>query len=171
MLVSKPCCSSIGTTIHYSSKDWLFLTATRTRGKKVTVAFSRSSPIGRISRECLTHTVSSNETLAGIALKYDLTIEDIRRYNSLWQNDNVWPGQKLKIPVTTASPTTAEPSNSSMTSSSSDLNLSASTKDESKKLKPPSVRKGSSSHPMICWKLSLLISLSPHPKAEEWMLK
>jgi len=148
--VSKPCCS-IGITIHYSSKDRGFPTATRTR-EKVTVAFSRSSPIGRISRECLTHTVSSNETLAGIALKYDLTIEDIRRYNSLWQNDNVWPGQKLKIPVTTASPTTAEPSNSSMTSSasSSDLNLSASTKDESKKLKPPSVRKGSSSHPMIC---------------------
>jgi LysM repeat protein len=65
----------------------------------------RSSPIGRISRECVTHTVSSSETLAGIALKYDLTIEDIRRYNSLWQNDNVWPG---------ANPPTPEPGTDDM---------------------------------------------------------
>ena len=116
------------------------------------VLICRSSPIGRISRECLTHTVSSSETLAGIALKYDLTIEDIRRYNSLWQNDNVWPGQKLRIPVTTASPTGVEASTLTSSATSSDFNLSALTKDEAKKSisTSPSPRKGSSPRQMIC---------------------
>lgn len=109
---------------------------------------SRSSPFGRVSRECLTHTVSSNETLAGIALKYDISIEDIRRANSLWTNDNVWLGQRLKIPVSTHSPTTTAGGVSfdtiSTSTSSSEVKVSASisgekpetsstTKDESKK--------------------------------------
>jgi hypothetical protein len=37
--------------------------------------------------------------MAGIALKYDISAEDIRRTNGLWANDNVWPGQRLRIPV------------------------------------------------------------------------
>ena len=31
--------------------------------------------------------------MIGIALKYDITVEDIRRCNSLWANDALWPGQ------------------------------------------------------------------------------
>ena len=119
----------------------------------LSMIFNRSSPIGRLSRECLTHTVSSSETLAGIALKYDLTIEEIRRYNSLWQNDNVWPGQKLKIPVSVASPG-VEPQSSSLSTSasSSELKLSASTKEEMKKSSStsPSLGKGGNSHSLVC---------------------
>ena len=119
----------------------------------LSMIFNRSSPIGRLSRECLTHTVSSSETLAGIALKYDLTIEEIRRYNSLWQNDNVWPGQKLKIPVSVAS-AGVEPQSSSLSTSasSSELKLSASTKEEMKKSSStsPSLGKGGNSHSLVC---------------------
>ena len=51
-------------------------------------------------RKCLTHVVSEHETLAGIALKYDLTVEDLRRNNSfLWTTNSVWVGQTLKIPI------------------------------------------------------------------------
>ena len=51
-------------------------------------------------RKCITHIVSEHETLAGIALKYDLTVEDLRRTNSfLWTTNSVWVGQTLKIPI------------------------------------------------------------------------
>jgi len=51
-------------------------------------------------RKCLTHIVSDHETLAGIALKYDITVEDLRRTNSfLWTSNSVWVGQTLKIPI------------------------------------------------------------------------
>ena len=120
----------------------------------LSMIFNRSSPIGRLSRECLTHTVSSSETLAGIALKYDLTIEEIRRYNSLWQNDNVWPGQKLKIPVSVASPGVEPPQSSSLSTSasSSELKLSASTKEEMKKSSStsPSLGNSGNSHSLVC---------------------
>ena len=45
------------------------------------------------------HEVRPEDTLAGLALKYDVTVEEIRRTNSLWANDNVWPGQVLRVPV------------------------------------------------------------------------
>ena len=33
--------------------------------------------------------------MVGIALKYDITVEDIRRCNNLWTNDALWPGQVI----------------------------------------------------------------------------
>lgn len=45
------------------------------------------------------HAVKNSETMVGIALKYDITVEDIRRCNNLWTNDSLWPGQVLRIPV------------------------------------------------------------------------
>lgn len=51
-------------------------------------------------RQFLTHVVKEHETLAGIALKYDLTTEDIKRTNSfLWTSNSVWVGQVIKVPV------------------------------------------------------------------------
>ena len=51
-------------------------------------------------RKCLTHIVAEHETLAGIALKYDISVEDIRRINSfLWTSNSVWVGQIIKVPV------------------------------------------------------------------------
>ena len=46
-------------------------------------------------REWEGHEVKSNETMVGIALKYDITVEDIRRCNNLWTNDALWPGQVI----------------------------------------------------------------------------
>ena len=43
------------------------------------------------------HEVKSSETMVGIALKYDITVEDIRRCNNLWTNDSLWPGQVSNI--------------------------------------------------------------------------
>jgi len=44
--------------------------------------------------------VAEHETLAGIALKYDISVEDIRRINSfLWTSNSVWVGQIIKVPV------------------------------------------------------------------------
>ena len=52
------------------------------------------------SRKCVTHIVAQHETLAGIALKYDITVEDLRRTNSfLWTSNSVWVGQVIKVPV------------------------------------------------------------------------
>ena len=51
-------------------------------------------------RKYQTHVVAEHETLAGIALKYDITVEDIRRTNSfLWTSNSVWVGQVIKVPV------------------------------------------------------------------------
>jgi len=51
-------------------------------------------------KKCLTHIVAEHETLAGIALKYDISVEDIRRINSfLWTSNSVWVGQIIKVPV------------------------------------------------------------------------
>lgn len=44
------------------------------------------------------HTVGDGETLWGIARKYDTTVESLRRANSLDEDDQIRPGQKLRIP-------------------------------------------------------------------------
>lgn len=44
------------------------------------------------------HTVADGETLWGIARKYDTTVENLRRANSLDEDDQIRPGQKLRIP-------------------------------------------------------------------------
>lgn len=43
------------------------------------------------------HTVSPGETLYGIAGKYGLTVDQLRRYNNLGKNQGIRPGQKLRI--------------------------------------------------------------------------
>lgn len=51
-------------------------------------------------RKCVTHVVAQHETLAGIALKYDISVEELRRTNSfLWTSNSVWVGQAIKVPV------------------------------------------------------------------------
>lgn len=44
------------------------------------------------------HTVGDGETLWGIARKYDTTVENLRRANSLDEDDPIRPGQKLRLP-------------------------------------------------------------------------
>jgi len=43
------------------------------------------------------YTVQYGDTLFGIAKKFDISIKDIRRLNSLSSNDQIYVGQKLNI--------------------------------------------------------------------------
>ncbi|KAI5722423.1 hypothetical protein M8J76_008102 [Diaphorina citri] len=45
------------------------------------------------------HMISSSDTLQGIALKYGVTTEQIRRTNRLWANDSLFLRESLLIPV------------------------------------------------------------------------
>ncbi|HEU0300702.1 MAG TPA: LysM peptidoglycan-binding domain-containing protein [Longimicrobium sp.] len=44
------------------------------------------------------HTVGEGETLWGIARRYDTTVENLRRANDLDEDEQIQPGQKLRIP-------------------------------------------------------------------------
>lgn len=45
------------------------------------------------------HTVSPEETLQGIALRYGVTMEQIKRVNKIWTNDSLFSHKTLDIPV------------------------------------------------------------------------
>ncbi|HYR08826.1 MAG TPA: LysM peptidoglycan-binding domain-containing protein [Longimicrobium sp.] len=45
------------------------------------------------------HTVGDGETLWGIARRYETTVENLRRANDLDEDDQIQPGQKLRIPA------------------------------------------------------------------------
>jgi len=47
----------------------------------------------------LDHVVEEGETLAGLSLRYNITIQDIKLANKLWTNEGLWPGRTLRIPV------------------------------------------------------------------------
>ncbi|XP_014467422.1 PREDICTED: lysM and putative peptidoglycan-binding domain-containing protein 2 isoform X2 [Dinoponera quadriceps] len=53
------------------------------------------------------HIVSSTDTLQGIALKYGVTTEQIRRVNRLWASDSLFLREHLLIPVSADSPASA----------------------------------------------------------------
>jgi len=74
--------------------EMLSLSPKRTYGTIAGTGFMPSP-----TRSYQVHEVRPEDTLAGLALKYDVTVEEIRRTNSLWANDNVWPGQVLRVPV------------------------------------------------------------------------
>ncbi|XP_012339092.1 lysM and putative peptidoglycan-binding domain-containing protein 1 [Apis florea] len=52
----------------------------------------------------LKHTVSTTDTLQGIALKYGVTTEQIRRVNRLWASDSLFLREHLFIPINPESP-------------------------------------------------------------------
>ena len=70
-------------------------TGTASSTRPSTAAPSSSRPAAARKRE---HTVGDGETLWGIARKYDTTVENLRRANSLDEDDQIRPGQKLRIP-------------------------------------------------------------------------
>jgi LysM repeat protein len=45
------------------------------------------------------HTVADGETLWGIARRYEITVDALRRANDLGENAAIQPGQKLTIPA------------------------------------------------------------------------
>ena len=58
----------------------------------------RPPGVGEVSPECI-HTVSGGDTVYGIALQYDSTVEDMRTANPSLSGDNpiIFPGQQLVI--------------------------------------------------------------------------
>lgn len=47
----------------------------------------------------ITHTVQANETLWSIAMRYNITVDDLIRANPLVSPELIYPGQTLSIPV------------------------------------------------------------------------
>lgn len=54
------------------------------------------------------HTVSAGETLIAVAVRYQVTVDEIKALNNL-TSDNIWVGQKLLIPATGVRPPTPTP--------------------------------------------------------------
>ncbi|GAB6031870.1 hypothetical protein CHUAL_010266 [Chamberlinius hualienensis] len=50
------------------------------------------------------HVVTPGETLQGIALKYGVTMEQIRRVNKIWANDSLFLRETLHIPIPSSNP-------------------------------------------------------------------
>lgn len=60
---------------------------------------STSSKHATKSENYIKHFVTNTDTLQGIALKYDVSIEQIRRANRLWASDSLFLKPYLLIPV------------------------------------------------------------------------
>lgn len=58
-----------------------------------------SNSCNKIPDEFIKHIVTDTDTLQGIALKYGVTTEQIRRANKLWANDSLFLRESLLIPV------------------------------------------------------------------------
>ncbi|XP_066492048.1 lysM and putative peptidoglycan-binding domain-containing protein 2 [Tiliqua scincoides] len=70
---------------------------TRTYGSTATVA-------APLAERHLEHHLSPGDTLPGIALKYGVTMEQIKRANKLFTNDCIFLRKTLNIPVITEKP-------------------------------------------------------------------
>ncbi|XP_068967715.1 lysM and putative peptidoglycan-binding domain-containing protein 1-like [Bombus flavifrons] len=75
----------------------------RDTGKTLKKYGSTAKHITR-NENLLKHTVSTTDTLQGIALKYGVTTEQIRRANRLWASDSLFLREHLFIPVNPESP-------------------------------------------------------------------
>jgi len=62
------------------------------------------------------YTVEEGDTLAGLSLRYNLTIQDLKIANKLWTNEELWPGRTLRIPNIEPKETTLDLSGSSAAS-------------------------------------------------------
>ncbi|XP_076661864.1 lysM peptidoglycan-binding domain-containing protein red [Halictus rubicundus] len=61
------------------------------------------------------HAVSATDTLQGIALKYGVTTEQIRRVNRLWASDSLFLREHLLVPVNSESPLSLNIDNTNVT--------------------------------------------------------
>ncbi|XP_041356213.1 lysM and putative peptidoglycan-binding domain-containing protein 1-like isoform X2 [Gigantopelta aegis] len=61
---------------------------------------TRKSPNPSDGTKFIKHMVSSTDTLMGIALKYNVTVEEIKRVNKLWTNDSLFLREHLLVPLT-----------------------------------------------------------------------
>ncbi|XP_018322894.1 lysM and putative peptidoglycan-binding domain-containing protein 2 isoform X2 [Agrilus planipennis] len=84
------------------------------------------------NQKFIKHTVAKTDTLQGLALKYEVTMEDIRRANRMYTSDSLFLKEYLLIPIPEDSPFAAfSESQSNITSPPSEASSSSS--------RPPSV--------------------------------
>ena len=67
-------------------------------GQKLTVVepSKKKTKDSKVNKKAKTHTVKEGDNLTTIAEKYDITVEDIKEWNSL-KNNVIQPGQKLIV--------------------------------------------------------------------------
>jgi len=70
------------------------------------------------------HTVLEGETLAGLSIRYNITIQDIKLANKIWTNEGLWPGRTLRVPVIEAGTTSLDLSGSETMSTDSQISAS-----------------------------------------------
>jgi len=68
--------------------------------------------------------VEEGDTLAGIALRFNITIQDLKQANKLWTNEGLWPGKSLRIPHIEAKETSLDLSGSASETMSTDSQVS-----------------------------------------------
>uniref|UniRef100_A0A3Q3VP13 LysM and putative peptidoglycan-binding domain-containing protein 1 n=1 Tax=Mola mola TaxID=94237 RepID=A0A3Q3VP13_MOLML len=57
------------------------------------------SPLSPARQRCVEHTIQPGETLQGLALKYGVSMEQIKRANRMYTNDSIFLKKSLSIPV------------------------------------------------------------------------
>ncbi|CAG0919536.1 unnamed protein product [Notodromas monacha] len=60
---------------------------------------SRTQLSNAPKKKMVKHEISSTDTLQGIALKYGVTMEELKRANKLWTNDSICMRKFLDVPV------------------------------------------------------------------------
>nr|CAG4644308.1 EOG090X0DPX [Lepidurus arcticus] len=75
-----------------------FLTGTKSVRKYGSTAQHQPATMKASSR-VIEHKVQPHDTLQGLALRYETTMEHIKRFNRLWTNDSLFLRESLKIPV------------------------------------------------------------------------
>jgi len=73
------------------------------------------------------HTVLEGETLAGLSIRYNITIQDIKLANKIWTNEGLWPGRTLRIPIVEAGSTSLDLSGSETMSTDSQISATLGT--------------------------------------------
>lgn len=57
------------------------------------------SPLSPVQQRCIEHKIQPGETLQGLALKYGVSMEQIKRANRMYTNDSIFLRKSLSIPV------------------------------------------------------------------------
>ncbi|XP_044065463.1 lysM and putative peptidoglycan-binding domain-containing protein 1 isoform X3 [Siniperca chuatsi] len=57
------------------------------------------SPLSPVRQKRIEHTIQPGETLQGLALKYGVSMEQIKRANRMYTNDSIFLKKSLSIPV------------------------------------------------------------------------
>lgn len=69
------------------------------QGPKTCYGATRNPELNKADYKLVAHQLTSSDTLQGLAIKYGVTVEQIRRVNKLWTNDNIVIYKTLNIPV------------------------------------------------------------------------